>query len=71
MIALEKLGGSVLKVTVPQTLKADDFQHIAPQIDNLIKQYGRIRILLDASQFSGWENMAALAGRYAQAVRSP
>jgi hypothetical protein len=59
MIGIENITPNVLKVTVPKTLKADDFRQIAPQVDELIRQHGQIRLLLDASSFGGWENMQA------------
>jgi SpoIIAA-like len=52
-----------LKITVPEKLNADDFPQIAPQIDSVIRQYGKIRLLIDACRFEGWENSAALESR--------
>jgi hypothetical protein len=60
MIKTEILSGNVLRITLPDKLKADDFRHIAPQVDSLISQYGRVRLLIDASGFNGWENIGAL-----------
>ncbi|MGO9547524.1 MAG: STAS/SEC14 domain-containing protein [Rhodomicrobium sp.] len=60
MIQTEIISSNVLKITVPEKLKADDFRKIAPQIDSLINQHGKIRLLIDASEFHGWENIAAL-----------
>jgi hypothetical protein len=40
-------------------LQVDDFSQIASQIDSIISQQGQIRLLIDASAFNGWENMAA------------
>jgi len=51
--------GRALKITVPEKVKADDFQQLASQIYPLIRQQGKIRLLIDASNFSGWENIAA------------
>jgi hypothetical protein len=59
MITIENIKANVLKVTVPEELKAGDFDQIAPQVDKLIQQHGKIRLLLDASKFGGWENTAA------------
>lgn len=59
MITTEPITARVLKITVPEKLKADDFRQLAPQIDSLIQQQGKIRLLIDASNFSGWENIAA------------
>src|SRR5215469_4325191 len=59
MITTEPITARVLKITVPEKLKADDFRLLAPQIDSLIQQQGKIRLLIDASNFSGWENITA------------
>ena len=59
MITTEPISACALKITVPEKVKADDFRQIAPQIDSLIQQQGKIRLLIDASNFSGWENIAA------------
>jgi len=59
MITIEPISARALKVTVPEKVKADDFQQLASQIYPLIRQQGKIRLLIDASKFSGWENIAA------------
>ena len=59
MIKTEIISPNALKIVVPDKLKADDFRQIAPQIDSLISQHGKIRLLIDASAFNGWENIAA------------
>ena len=59
MIKTEIISANALKIVVPDKLKADDFRQIAPQIDSLISQHGKIRLLIDASGFNGWENIAA------------
>jgi len=59
MIKTELISANALKIVAPDKLKADDFRQIAPQIDSLISQYGKIRLLIDASGFNGWENIAA------------
>jgi hypothetical protein len=53
------ISGNVLRISAPEKLKADDFRQIAPQVDSVISQYGKIRLLIDASGFDGWENIAA------------
>ena len=60
VIKTEIISGNALKITVPEKLNADDFPKIAPQIDSVIRQYGKIRLLIDVSRFEGWENNAAL-----------
>lgn len=59
MIKAEVLSSGVLRLTIPERLEADDFRQIAPQIESLLKQYGKIRLLIDASGFCGWENISA------------
>jgi hypothetical protein len=59
MIRTEILSGNALRIVVPDKLKAGDFSQIAPQIGALISQHGQIRLLIDATGFNGWENIAA------------
>jgi len=59
MIKIEATASNILKVTPTETLKTDDFRQIARQIDAVIRQQGKIRILVDATHFNGWENMEA------------
>jgi len=60
MIQIETLSPDTLKVTPPTKLKAGDFAAIAPQIDELIRQQGQIRLLIDATGMHGWEDVTAL-----------
>ena len=59
MIKTEVISANALRIIAPDKLKTEDFRQIAPQIDSLISQYGKIRLLIDASGFNGWENIAA------------
>jgi hypothetical protein len=59
MIKTEIISANALKIVAPDKLQADDFRQIAPQIDSLISRHGKIRLLIDASGFNGWENIAA------------
>jgi len=59
MIKTEPISGNALKIVAPEKLEAGDFPQIAPQVDSLISQHGKIRLLIDASGFEGWENIAA------------
>jgi stage II sporulation SpoAA-like protein len=58
MIRTEVISANALKITVPERLEAEDVREIAPRIDALISEHGQIRLLIDASAFSGWENIA-------------
>jgi SpoIIAA-like len=59
MIQTERISDHVLKITVPEKLKSEDFRLLAPQIDSLLQQQGKISLLVDASNFGGWEVIAA------------
>ncbi len=55
----EDAGGKVLGVTISGKLAKEDYQHFVPKVEELIKQHGKVRILLHMHDFHGWE-MAAL-----------
>ncbi len=59
MIKIDNISDNALRITAPETLKADDFHQIAPRVDSIISRYGKIKLLIDASEFNGWENIAA------------
>ncbi|MGP8120264.1 MAG: STAS/SEC14 domain-containing protein, partial [Xanthobacteraceae bacterium] len=59
MIKTEIISSNVLKILVPDKITADDIRQIAPQVETIINQYGKIRLLIDASGFNGWENIVA------------
>ena len=59
MIKTDVVSNNVLRITASEKLNADDFHQITPQVDSIISRYGKIRLLIDASAFNGWENVAA------------
>ncbi len=59
MIEIVTITGNLLEITATEKLAIDDFPKIAPQIDAIISQYGVVRLLIYASAFAGWENLAA------------
>jgi hypothetical protein len=58
MIEIKLISESALRVTPFGRLQAEDFQHIAPEVDALIARHGKVRLLIDASRFDGWKNLA-------------
>jgi hypothetical protein len=56
---IEFLAPDVLKIIAPAKLSADDFTHLAPEVDGVIKRFGTIRLLIDATHLTGWENIGA------------
>jgi hypothetical protein len=59
MIKIENISTKTLRITVPDKLNVGDFREIEPQIDAMIRQNGKIRLLIDGSGFNGWANIPA------------
>jgi hypothetical protein len=59
MIKTDIIAPDALKIVAPQRLRAGDFEQVGPQVDAIIKRFGKIRLLIDASALQGWENVAA------------
>tara|TARA_R110002095_G_scaffold177341_1_gene154652 strand:+ start:1761 stop:2132 length:372 start_codon:yes stop_codon:yes gene_type:complete len=59
MIKIENTTTNVVQITVPETLKANDFSDVSVKVDALIQKHGKIKLLLNASQFNGWDNISA------------
>lgn len=47
-------GGKLLTVEVSHKLTAGDYQQFIPEIERLIAEHCRIRLLFDMSDFHGW-----------------
>jgi hypothetical protein len=54
----EKNGGRVVEVRVAGKLTHDDYREFVPAFERLIKQYGKVRVLLEMADFHGWEAAA-------------
>ena len=52
-------GGKILAMKISGKLSKEDYQQFVPKVEDLIKQHGKIRILMEMHDFHGWE-MAAL-----------
>jgi hypothetical protein len=50
----EHNGNNVLEVRVTGTLTKDDYEHFLPEIERLIREHGKLRILFDMHDFHGW-----------------
>ena len=57
ILKTEILAPGVLKIVAPETLHADDFLALGPQVDAIIKDYGEIRLLIDATHLEGWDSL--------------
>jgi hypothetical protein len=59
MIKPSLLAPNILKIDVPARLSADDFEELGLLIDPMIREFGSIRLLIDASGLEGWDTLAA------------
>ncbi len=59
MLRADVVSGNTLRLTPSGELTADDFAKVALQVDAVISRYGKIKVLIDASGFSGWEDLKA------------
>jgi len=59
MIKIELIAPDALKIVVPDRLNADDFRQLTPQVDSIIKQHGKIRLLIDGTHLEGWRDISA------------
>jgi hypothetical protein len=55
----EEHGGKVLAVDLSGKLTKEDYQKFVPEIERLIRQHGKLRMLVELTGFHGWE-MGAL-----------
>jgi hypothetical protein len=59
VIEIETLSPSALKLTMPHKIQAGDFAAVASKVDSMIAGADQVRVLIDASGFDGWEDVAA------------
>ena len=50
----EEADGKILNVKLSGKLTAQDYGHFLPEIDRLIRQHGKIRVLVWMHDFHGW-----------------
>ncbi len=55
----EQAGGKILVLKLSGKLAKEDYQHFVPEIERLIGQHGKIRMLVHMHDFHGW-TMGAL-----------
>ncbi len=54
----ETAGGKVLEVQVSGKLTHDDYAHFVPEFERLVKDQGKLRVLVEMVDFHGWEGAA-------------
>jgi hypothetical protein len=50
----EEAGGKCLLVQLSGKLAKEDYQHFSPEVERLIQQQGKIRVLVQMRDFHGW-----------------
>lgn len=63
---IENLSDDAIKVVMPAKLTAADVAQLAGQLDTLIAQRGRIRLMFNLTNFGGWENLEAMGAHFDQ-----
>ena len=50
----EEMGGKVLVVRASGKLTREDYEYFVPEVERLIGQHGKIRVLIQMHDFHGW-----------------
>lgn len=60
LLNLEKMSGrNIVEVRVSDKLSREDYEHFVPEVERLIRENGKIRLLFEMKDFHGWD-MGAL-----------
>lgn len=52
---IESNEGKVLIVRATGKLSTEDYEQFVPKVEHLIERFGKIRVLFEMRDFSGWE----------------
>jgi hypothetical protein len=47
-------GGKILVIKLTGKLTKEDYEHFVPKVESLIKDHGKLRILVQMHNFQGW-----------------
>jgi len=47
-------GGKVLEIQLTGKLAKQDYEHFVPAVERLVKDHGKIRLLVEMHDFHGW-----------------
>ncbi len=50
----EEAGGKLLQVVLSEKLTKEDYQRVVPEVERLIQQEGKLRVLCRMHDFHGW-----------------
>ena len=59
MLEVLTAADNIVELALKGTIRSNDFDRIEEHVDGLIAKYGQIRLLLDASEFEGWQDVDA------------
>jgi len=54
----EESTGKILVVHINGKLAKADYEHFVPELERLVRQHGKLRVLFDMTDFHGWEGGA-------------
>ncbi|HET6384846.1 MAG TPA: STAS/SEC14 domain-containing protein [Armatimonadota bacterium] len=55
----EEEGGKILTINVSGKLTKADYERFVPEMERLIQQHGKLRLLFNMTDFHGWDASAA------------
>lgn len=50
--------GKILEIHVSERLTKQDYEKFVPEVDQLVREHGKIRVLFDMHDFHGWSHGA-------------
>ena len=50
----ERDNGKIIEVKATGKLTKEDYQQFVPEVDRLVEQHGKVRILFEMHDFHGW-----------------
>ena len=54
----EHVGTNLLEVVANGKLSHEDYLHFVPKVEQMVKEHGKIRVLMDMIDFHGWDASA-------------
>jgi hypothetical protein len=54
----EEVGGKLLIISVTSKLTREDYKSFVPKVEELIRKFGKIRVVFEMRDFHGWDASA-------------
>lgn len=55
MIQVKERQEDLVIIEVSGTIEKTDYEHVVPQLEKVVEDYGKIRALLEFNEFHGWK----------------